>query len=141
MIYARLSHPFLQNSCGWAKCSGVLTDRHARDRERKRPNVPTQKRWSFSALEVIYSYFGDVQNPQAKIVGARVSHRRAFSRMRALRPCTSLVPTGSGCSASRSKTLLKGPASSCFLERRETDRKQQAVVPIRLQRTWLKPPR
>lgn len=26
-------------------------------------------------LEVIYSYFGDVQNPQAKIVGARVSHR------------------------------------------------------------------
>lgn len=26
-------------------------------------------------LEVIYSYFGDVQNPQAKIVGARISHR------------------------------------------------------------------
>ncbi|CAE7797688.1 unnamed protein product, partial [Symbiodinium necroappetens] len=24
---------------------------------------------------VIYSYFGDVQNPQAKIVGARISHR------------------------------------------------------------------
>mmetsp|Transcript_32116 Transcript_32116/g.73949 ORF Transcript_32116/g.73949 Transcript_32116/m.73949 type:complete len:656 (-) Transcript_32116:26-1993(-) len=26
-------------------------------------------------LEVIYSYFGDVQNPQSKVVGARMSHR------------------------------------------------------------------
>ena len=41
---------FPQNNCGWATCPGVLTDPHARERERGRASERERERYICSAL-------------------------------------------------------------------------------------------
>ena len=91
-----------------------------KDREAERDQCETS--WSaVCILEVIYSYFGGAESASQDCRCANLAQEsfqlRCFLRYEAV--TVTLAPTGSGCLASLSKTLLKGPLQRALFPEKE----------------------